>query len=226
MPAFEEETEASMEENVKMHFLTAPKEIIVTNGKMSGLKCLKMRLGDIDESGRRRPEPIEDSEFIIELDTLIIATGEQPDVSFLDKDTGFILSKWNTIKVDPETFTTNVEGVFAGGDVATGPKTVIEAMGAGKVVSRLIDRYLQGQPIKREYRLTRPSTYVEPVELTEEEVMEAKRPSMACMSVPDRVCSFSEVELGLTEEEAVREARRCLRCDLETEEGKKLFEKR
>ncbi len=224
MPAFEEEVEACLDESVNMQFLTAPKSILAENGKMTGLECIRMELGERDASGRRRPVPIENSEFILELDNLIIAIGEQPDISFLDKIEGIKVTRGNAIGVDKEKYTTGIDGVFAGGDVVTGPNTVIEAMGSGKVVAGLIDKYLKGEPVEREYEITRPSMYLEPPELTEEEVAEAKRPIMECMSVNSRSCSFEEVELGLSEEMAIKESRRCLRCDLETEEGKKQFE--
>ena len=226
MPAFEEEVEACCEEEVEMQFLTAPTKVLTKNGKVTGIECIKMRLGEIDESGRRRPIPIEGSEFLIDLDTLIIAIGEQPDTFFLNGTDGFEITKWNTIVVNPETFTTNIDGVFAGGDVVTGPNTVIEAMASGKVAAEMIDKYLQGKPLVRKYEVTRPSMYIEPVELTEEEVAEAKKPSMPCLTVSKRINNFNEVELGLTEEMAIREARRCTRCDLETEEGKKQFEQK
>jgi NADH-quinone oxidoreductase subunit F len=224
MPAFEEETESCLEENVDIQFLTAPKKILVKDGKITGVECMKMELGDIDESGRRRPVPIEGSEVTIEVDTLIVAISERPDTSFLKGEDGFEFTPWGTVVVDPENYTTSMEGVFAGGDVVTGPSVAIEAMGAGKVVAELIDKYLQGRPVERDYKVTRPSLYVEPVELTEEEVAEAMRPEMECRKVDERICSFDEVDLGLPEAEAVKEARRCLRCDLETEEGKKQFE--
>ncbi|MGD2248978.1 MAG: NADH-quinone oxidoreductase subunit NuoF [Candidatus Methanofastidiosia archaeon] len=225
MPAFEEEAEACIEENVNMLYLTSPKKILIEDGKITGVECLKMRLGDIDESGRRRPIPIKGSEFVVELDTLLIAISEQPDISFLKDVEGLTFTEWGNIIVNPETYATSIEGVFAGGDVVTGPNVVIEAMGAGKVVANMIDKYLQGKPAMRDYTVTRPSMYVEPVELTEEEVLEAERPVMSCLPVHERICSFDEVEKGFTEEEAVKEARRCLRCDLETKEGRKQFEK-
>jgi NADH-quinone oxidoreductase subunit F len=222
MPAFEEDIEACLDEKVKTLFLTLPKRILTDKGKITGVECVKMKLGEVDESGRRRPEPIEGSEFVVELDTLLLGIGERPDISFLE-GVGLEFSKWNNVIVDAETYSTPVEGVFAGGDLVTGPNSVIAAMGAGKVVADLIDKYIQGKSVTREYKVTRPSLYVEPVELTEEEVAEAQRPSMSCRSVEERVCSFEEVDLGLTKEDAIREARRCLRCELETEEGRKQF---
>ncbi|MBU4189755.1 MAG: FAD-dependent oxidoreductase, partial [Candidatus Thermoplasmatota archaeon] len=215
MPAFKEEVDAAVEEGINIHFLAAPTKVLTKNGKLTGVECIKMRLGEMDESGRKRPVPIKGSEFVIDLDTLIVAIGERPDISFLGRNNGFEISKRNTIIVNPETFVTNVDGVFAGGDVVTGPNTVIEAMSSGKVAAEMIDKYLQGKPSVRKYEVTRPSMYIEPVELTEEEVAEAKRPAMPCISSSKRVNNFNEVELGLTEEMAIKEARRCVRCDLE-----------
>jgi len=227
MPAFEEEVESCLEEGVRMQILTAPKRILTKKGRVTGLECVKMKLGEMDESSRRKPLPIETSEFTIDIDTLIVAIGEQPDISFLTGIKGIErVEKRNTISVDSERFTTGVEGVFAGGDVVTGPNTVIEAMSSGKIVAELIDKYLQGKPVSREYKVTRPSMYVEPIELKEEEVAEAKRPKMKCAPMKIRNDTFGEVEIGLSEEAAIKEAKRCLRCDLETEEGTQQFEEK
>ena len=223
MPAFKEEVDAALEEGINIQFLTAPTKVLTKNGKVTGIECIKMKLGEVDQSGRRRPIPIEGSEFVIELDTLIVAIGERPDISFLDGNK-FEISKRNTIVVNPETFATNVDGVFAGGDVVTGPNTVVEAIASGKVAAEMIDKYLRGEPLERKYEVTRPSMYIEPVELTEEEVAEAERPIMPSLPVNRRIKNFNEVELGLTEEMAIKEARRCVRCDLETKEGKRQLE--
>ena len=226
MPAFKEEVDAAFKEGIEMKFLSAPTKILTENGKVIGIECIKMELGDVDESGRRRPIPVKGSEFVVNLDTLIVAIGEEPDLSFLGKEHGIEISKRNTIAVNPETFATNVKGVFAGGDVVTGPKTAIEAMSSGKVAAQLIDKYIRGKSLVREYKLTRPSMYISPVVLTEEEIEEAKRPIMPCLSVGKRVNNFNEVESGLTEEMAIKEARRCLRCDLETGDGKRWLEQK
>jgi NADH-quinone oxidoreductase subunit F len=224
MPAFKEEVDALIEEGVEIQFLRAPTKIMIKNGRVSGVKCIKMELGEEDESGRRKPIPIEGSEFTINLDTLIVGIGEDPDPSFLGKKQGIEVSKRGAIVVCPETMATNVEGVFAGGDVVTGPNTVIEAMSAGKIAAEMIDKYIRGEEPVREYRLTRPSMYLNPVELTEEEIEEAERPILPCLAVKERAKNFNEVELNMTEEAAVKEARRCIRCDLETEDGKKYLE--
>jgi len=224
MPAFEEEIEAAIEEGVEMQFLATPSRIVTKKGKITGVECIKMELGEVDESGRRRPVPIEGSEFVIDLDSLIVAIGEEADPCFLDKEHGIQISRRGTITVDPETYATNVEGVFAGGDVVTGPNTVIEAMSSGKVAAQMIDKYIRREDMAREYELTRPSMYLLPVELAEEEIEEEKRSTIPSLPVDERVNNFSEVELTITKEMAIKEARRCLACHLETEDGRKWLE--
>lgn len=217
MPAYAEEVEAALAEGIAIHYLTAPKSIITRDHKLQALECVRMKLGSVESSGRRQPLPIEGSEFIIELDTLFVAISEQPEI--VVQDPQIKVSPWGTIVVDPETLATDRPGVFAGGDVVTGPKTVIEAMAAGKTAARSIDKYLRGLPLMPEYSLTRPSKYIEPVTLSEEELLATRRPRMPVRNPVERIKDFREVELGLTEELAVQEARRCLRCDLETKEG-------
>jgi NADH-quinone oxidoreductase subunit F len=224
MPAFEEEVEAVIEEGIGLEFLAAPTRIVAEGGKLTGVECVRMELGEPDESGRRRPVPIQGSEFVIDLDTLIVAIGEDPDTDSLGKGHGLEVSGRNAAVVSPETLATNVEGVFAGGDIVTGPNTVIDAMAAGKLAAEMIDRYLQGESVTREYDLVRPAGYESPVELTEEEIEEAARPTVPSVPLGERMDGFAEVELGLTEQLAVREARRCLRCDLETRQAKRQLE--
>ncbi len=224
MPALEEEIEAAIEEGIEIQFLANPSRIITENGKVTGVECIRMELGDVDESGRRSPVPVEGSEFVIDLDTLIVAIGEGPDPDCLGKGHGIEFSKSEAIVVDRETLATCVDGVFAGGDVVTHPQTIIEAVFAGKVAAEMIDKYIRGEELVREYKLTRPSMYVPAVELTEEEIEEAKRVKIPRLPVHERIGNFDEVELTITEEMAVKEARRCLRCDLNTEDGKKWLE--
>jgi NADH-quinone oxidoreductase subunit F len=220
MPAFEEEIESALEEGVDIQFLVAPVKVLTENGKVRGVECIRMKLGDKDASGRRRPVPIEGSEFTIELDTLVPAIGERPDTTIFSEKDGLSVSKWGTLEVDLETFVTGRAGVFAGGDVVSGPATVVQAMAAGKIAAESIAKYLEGKKVEREYRLTRPSAYIEPVELSEEELARMKRPKMPRLPRSARKKNFKEVELGFSETTAIQEARRCLRCELETEEGK------
>jgi len=220
MPAFEEEVEAAIGEGIEIQYLTAPVRIITKGKKLTGIECARMKLGDIDESGRRRPVTIPDSEFVIGLDNLIVAVGEEPDTLFIGDTQGVEVSKRGRIVVSEETFATGLKGVFAGGDVVTGPSTVIDAMSSGKIAAEMIDKYIRGKEIVREYSLTRPSVYVSPVKLRDDEIEESKRPKAQCLSIKRRVNNFNEVELNMTRDLAIKEARRCLRCDLETEDAK------
>ena len=218
MPAYREEVDSAIEEGIDIQFLTAPINVITKDNKVVGIECIRMKLGDVDKSGRRRPIPIKDSEFGMELDTLIQAISEQPDISCLGEKHEFDISGWNTFVVDHETLSTNIPGVFAGGDAIRGPSTVIEAMANGKKVAQSIDKYIKGQPIEFTYSVTRPSIYVEPVKLKVEEVLESQRQGTVQLPAAKRRNNFKEVNLGLDRKSAIREAKRCLRCDLEIRE--------
>jgi len=222
MPAYPEEVEAALDEGVKVEFLTAPTWVLTKDGRVTGVRCQRMKLGEKDESGRPKPVPIEGSEFLVDVDTLILALSERAYTPYLKESDGLTLSpKWGTIIVDPATMATTRPGVFAGGDVVTGPSSVIDAIAAGKSAAEAISSYLEGQPLVRARQTTRPSFYVPPVELKEDELQQAKRSQMPHLPPSKRKTIHEEVELGFTREVAVREARRCLRCELETEDGKK-----
>jgi len=222
MPAYPEEVEAALEEGVKIEYLVAPTWVLTKDGRVTGVRCQKMKLGEKDESGRPKPVPIEGSEFLVDVDTLILALSERAYTPYLKESDGLSLSpKWGTIVVDPATMATTRPGVFAGGDVVTGPSSVVDAIAAGKAAAEAIDCYLEGRPLVRARKLTRPSLYVQPVELKEDELQQAKRSKMPHLPPSKRKTMHEEIELGFTREVAVREARRCLRCELETEDGKK-----
>jgi formate dehydrogenase major subunit len=142
MPAYEEDIEEAEEEGIKFQFLSAPTEVVSKDGKGISLRCIRMELAEPDASGRRRPIPIEGSDFLLELDTVIPAIGQAPDLSFL---TGMEIetSPQGTIKVDPVTLQTSRQGIFAGGDAVSGPWIAIEAVAAGKEAAVSIDRYLR-----------------------------------------------------------------------------------
>jgi len=143
MPARDEEIEHAKEEGVKFHLLTLPVEINSdAQGYAQGMKCLKMRLGEKDASGRRRPIPIEGSEFILDVDTVIIAIGQKPNPLLPKATPGLKTAKGGIVVADNQTQATNLKGVYAGGDIATGAATVISAMGAGKKAARAIDEYI------------------------------------------------------------------------------------
>ena len=218
MPAIKSEIEEALLEGIDIQFLAAPVNVLSNNGKIEGIECIRMRLSDMDESGRRRPVPIEGSEFEIDVDTLILAISQEPDVSMLVCENGLKVSSWSTLEVDPETLVTNVEGIFAGGDVVSGPNTVTAAMSHGKIAAQMIDKYVCGEKLERKYEVTRPAARVEAMELSEEEVQSLKRPEMPAIPIDQRTASFKEVELGFGEAAAIAEAKRCLRCDLEVKE--------
>jgi NADPH-dependent glutamate synthase beta subunit-like oxidoreductase len=145
MPASPWEIDAAEHEGIKFQFLVAPVEVIGKNGRMSGLKCLKMELGEPDASGRRRPVPIEGSEFVIEAENLIAAIGQRPDIKFIPEDSELEITRWNTFAVDQETFQTNVPGIFSAGDVETGPDIAIRACANGRKAALGIARYIEAK---------------------------------------------------------------------------------
>ncbi|MFQ6033496.1 MAG: FAD-dependent oxidoreductase [Candidatus Bipolaricaulia bacterium] len=132
-------------EKVAIHFLTQPVEVLEEDGHVAGLKCIRMELGEPDESGRRRPVPIEGSEFEIPCDSVIFAIGENVESGWLGEKSGLELKKWGEIVVDPRTQATARERVFAGGDGVRGPASMIEAIADGKRAALAIDRLLRGE---------------------------------------------------------------------------------
>ena len=209
MPASAEEIEGAIAEGVTIEFLAAPSRIMSKNGKVE-LDSVRMRLGAVDASGRPAPEPIEGSEFVMSFDTIIAAIGQRPEVP---GRLNLSLGRGNTIQVDPETLATSREGVFAGGDAKSGPASVIEAIADGRQAAIFIDKYLGGKGEIDEI-LAPPEEVTAPVE----EIVEGGRTEVPTLPVAKRLKSFNLVELGLSEEMAIREAKRCLRCDLEERE--------
>ncbi|MGB8953696.1 MAG: FAD-dependent oxidoreductase [Candidatus Aminicenantales bacterium] len=216
MPAIQEEIDEALKEGIKIEFLTLPLEAYSENGRLTRIKCTRMALDDFDSRGRRKPVPLKGSEFEMDVDTLIPAIGQEPDFAFLSGNTNLKISQQKTLEVDPETMATNIPGIFAGGDVVSGPATVLEAMQSGKTAAESIHRYLRGESLKREYQPTETKYEVPPVQLDVEEAVGLTRPDMPTLPVQERIGTFKEVELGFTPEMAVCEAKRCLRCDLES----------
>jgi len=128
-----------------MQYLAAPIEILGKDGRVAGMKCIKMELGEPDASGRRRPVPIEGSEYVIDAETIVPAISQGADLEFLGEDHGFEINRWNTFDIDEETGATNVPGMFAGGDVVTGPNIAIQAVAAGKKAASGIHEYLRNK---------------------------------------------------------------------------------
>ncbi len=217
MPAIDEEIEEALEEGVQIEYLVAPVEVLTEKGKVSGLKCTKMKLGEPDESGRRRPIPIPGSEHAIEVDTVIPALGQVADLSFLGKG---IQAKRERIVIDDSGATTRLP-IFAGGDVATGYGTVTHAVGSGKRAALAIDRLLRGESLEGFPPLDRnvhavPKD-VDPTVVGFEDLNlayfeEEPRPRQAQAPAEERVKDFTEVNRGFDEEVAVAEAARCFSC--------------
>ena len=215
MPAGEEEIQIIQEEGVKIHFLTVPKRVKGSDGKVTHLECIKAELGKQDESGRRRPVPVKGTEFDLEADTIILAIGQSVDLGPIIEAQEIGVTPRSTFRVGPKTLRTDMPDVFAGGDCVTGPASVIEAIAAGKKAAKSIHRFLRGEssleekmyhPVKR--------MKVEEMEVAEEEKDALKRPNMPMLPVEKRKSTFEKAELGLAEEMAQNEAKRCLRCDL------------
>ncbi len=217
MPANDEEIEEAEHEKIRVLYLVAPTRILAENGKVKGLECQRMELGAFDASGRRRPVPVKGSEFVLGVDMVIPAIGYMPDLSCLPQNDGFKTTKAGTLSVDPITLATHLPGVFAGGDVVTGPSTVVEAMAGGYRAAISIDRYLRGKDLykDRSYQAERRADVPKAEGEEGEETAIKPRAGMPAMAVDRRVCTFEEVNFGFDEETAIREAKRCLRCDLE-----------
>ncbi len=211
MPAEDREVENALEEGVDTIFLVNPSEIVCENGRVKCIKCTKMKLGELDASGRRRPVPIEGSDFLIERDALIYAITQKPNISFISGNKNIEVTRWGTIKANKKTFETDESGIFAGGDVESGPATVIEAIATGRKTAISIDRYIRGEDLKegRELEIDElpPKQFPEFVERKERQII-------LTLAVEERIKNFEEVDLGFTEEMAVEEAKRCLECGL------------
>ena len=210
MPANEEEIKDAEEEGIKIHYLAAPAKIVGKNGKVTGLECTKMKLGEPDESGRARPIPIKNSEFIIEADVIIPAISQEPDLSFLPKDHNIDISRWQTFAADENTMATNIPGVFAGGDAVTGPNTVINAIAQGHVAAKSIERFINGEKLQQSDSKTKPIETEIKIDLLNQP--KTKRASIPMQKISERKNSFQEVEYCIDEATAIAEAQRCLRC--------------
>jgi NADH-quinone oxidoreductase subunit F len=215
MPALPDEITAADEEGIQIHCLTAPTRILGSNNAVTGLECILMEPKEFDSSGRRTPNPINGSEYTMNFDMVIEATGQRPDTSFISGD-GIGTGKGGTITADPRTLATDRKGVFAGGDAVTGPATVIEAIASGQRAASSIKRYLRGEPLSP---LVERNGYkpidIPPIQPTEEELKERARVPIKEVGSSQRKGSLAEVVLPYSPDEAKNEGSRCLRCDLE-----------
>lgn len=210
MPANASEVEEAIREGVKIEFLAAPTKVLSKNGAVT-LENIRMKLGAPDASGRPRPEPVEGSEFKVDVDAVIAAIGQRPDVP---KQFKLEIGRGNVVVADAETMATSQKAVFSAGDSVTGPASIVEAVRTGKKAAISIDKYLGGKgvlPIEelKVKDLTSRDTFIQ------RWARESKRVEMPSLPIKDRLRGFDEVELGLSEEMAMAEGQRCWRCDLE-----------
>jgi formate dehydrogenase beta subunit len=216
LPADPHEVEDSEIEGVKYLFLAAPKRIVEENGKVTGLECLKMELGEPDASGRRRPIEVKGSEFIVPADIIIQAIGQDCDFTVLNGVEGIQLTKWKTIVADPDTFQTNISWIFTAGDVFNGPLTIVDACGNARRAAESIDQYLNNMPVtltdseKMDKVIKKLGAYNKDEKVGIAPIWE--RVPMPTISIDERVSSFAEVETGYSLINAVEEASRCMRC--------------
>jgi len=216
MPADDVEIKDAEEEQVKFHFLCNPVKVVAKDGKVVGVECIRMELGEPDESGRRRPIPVPGSEFFIDCDIVIPAIGQGIDLRFLEGMTEIETTKWQTLVINEESFETSVGGIFSAGDCVTGPDVLVRAAGNGKRAADRIDRYLRGEPVvpPDEDRLEDLMATIEVYDKDEDVGLaggqEGKHLEM--LDPEERRHTFAEVEVGFPIPVAREEAERCLRC--------------
>jgi len=231
MPAFEEEVDDAKNEGVTIEMLTAPVKILVEGGKVTGVQMQKMELGEPDESGRRRPVPVEGSEFDVACDMVVPAIGEIGDLSFLPES---VKLEWGKIKIDAFGLTEH-PGVFAGGDIASAQQNVAQAIGDGKRGAIAIDRFLQGETMDEiggniiigesggvsaaqymsgnAHAKNIACNHVVPFEeMNMWHFEQMERDAMPQVAMEQRMKSFDEINLGFTEEQAMHAAERCFHC--------------
>jgi len=227
MPAIEEEIEETLKEGIEINYLVSPVRILGENGRVRKLECVRMRLGQPDQSGRRRPIPIEGSNFIIEVDTVITAVGEIAQTSFMPE--GLEIQN-GVIKTD-EKGATNLQGFFAGGDIIDQPHTVVHAIGSGKRAAMAIDCYLRGESLEERMEKIKVGhkgslavrrylgedeqdnlqvVHIEDINLDYFE--KSQRQRVPQLSPKERVKGFDEVNIGFSRGTAIKEAQRCFNC--------------
>ncbi len=213
MPAHFEEIIQMAEEGIHVHQLTIPARIKGSYCKVDSLECLMASLGEPDESGRRRPVPIEGSEYNMPVGAVIAAIGQSPNLADYPGLGAIALNKKGNVQVAVPAQRTNIADVFAAGDAVTGPATVVQAIGGGKRAARSIHAYLRGLPLQ-ERQAPRPRAMVEPIIMTYQEKSFIQRQENPIIDLDHRMHSFDRVERGLDEASAKLEARRCMRCDV------------
>jgi 2-oxoacid:acceptor oxidoreductase delta subunit (pyruvate/2-ketoisovalerate family) len=204
MPAVADEVEEALREGIPIDFLVAPVKVIRSNGRVSGMELLRMKLGKPDESGRRRPVPVKGSNFRLKLDTIITAIGEQVDLGFLGADVP--ATDWS---LAADRFgRTKLSGIYAAGDCVTGPKTVVEAIGTGRRAALAIDAHVTQQPMDEETK----KEVAQYVNINTAYFDHSARKAMPALDLKARRRNFEEVHAGYIQSDAVEESARCFSC--------------
>ncbi len=216
-PADPLEIEHALEEGVDFHWLSNPVAVLAgPDGRVRGLRLQRMELGPPDEKGRRRPVPVAGSEYEVACDNVIFSVGQRAGLAFLPADAGVAIGRDSTITVDPETFATSRPGLFAAGDSTTGTAFLIDAVASGHRAARGIHAHLREEPLRRTAKERLPVADIPRETLLERadhgELRREGRLHVRNLDAAERRGSFEEVALGYTEEEARREAERCLSC--------------
>jgi NADH-quinone oxidoreductase subunit F len=213
MPAYEEEIEESEAEGVELKLLTSPEEILVENGRVTGIRCRPMELGTFDRSGRRRPVAGSQDDFVIPCDQVIAAIGQRVDLPSMTGAITLDIKRDGYLETDGVTRQTSEKWIFAGGDVASGPSSVIEAVADGEKAAAGIDLMLTGKNNAFWRAEKKNDTFFDP----DADPLMAERERQPLIPVERRRCNFDEVEQPWDEATAMRQAKRCLRCDFREE---------
>jgi heterodisulfide reductase subunit A len=215
MPAYVEEIEGAKEEGIAFLTLTAPNRILAEQGKVTGFECLKTRLGRPDASGRRRPIPVEGSEFVIDCDAVIPAIGQRIDKSWAAREPHLQLTKRDTIQVNPHTMQTSIPYVFAGGDAVTGPASVIEAVAAGHRAVEAMQRFIDKEDLSRYAdEVAEEGSPGQIWQEIPEDIVPQARVTSQHRDIQERIVSFEYIDLSFSEAEAQKEVQRCLNCGI------------
>ena len=209
MPAEAEEIRDAEDEGVKYEFLVAPTGLELSGDQLTGMQCLRMELGEPDSSGRRRPVPVEGSDFVLPADAIIKAIGQDVETGIIAHD-DVDQTKWDTVNVHRPTFRTSRDKVFAAGDLVTGPQLVVDAVYMGRKAAEGIDLFLRGEEYPEHMdvvsqRVDQPDELFASYEKHERQEPVFVEPAA-------RVTSHAEVDTGFTREQAMEEASRCLSC--------------
>src|SRR5437763_3195015 len=218
MPAQPEEVRAAIAEGIELQELVAPVQILSSEGDVKGVRCQRMALSEPDEKGRRKPVPVLGTEFDIPIDIVLVAIGEAPDPSFLPEGTSVGVAPWGGLLINPESLATGAPGVFAAGDVTYGPKSIIHAAAHGRQAARSIHAYLCKRALREVHEMPEDAaemiSTLPPENTVNLDLRPTSRELMKLRTGPAARERSVEFATGFTEEQARREASRCLRCDL------------